>query len=253
VVSLSSDVDFLAAGCPVGLLDLTDIRFDRSAWPRVDVDRERVEEFYALFEAEGETALPPVEVISDPNGGFVLADGWHRLTALNALGVGRVRAVVVPSANGSDAVMAAFERALVRSAISAKPLSRAEKQAAVIRLIEIRPTASDREIGRLAGVDHKTVGRLRARGIAPPPEQQRPRTAPSPELAARKLLEAFERIREARGLGLVDWCRGGDRTGHRVADALVDAYGEDAVARAQLCIGWLEQAVEVLQHDDVTR
>jgi ParB-like chromosome segregation protein Spo0J len=250
---LFSDVRFSASGDQVGLLELTDIRFDRSAWPRVDVDRDRVQDFCALYEADGETALPPVEVISDPNGGFVLADGWHRLTALTALGAGRVRAVVVPLPSGSDAVTAAFERALARSAVSAKPLSRAEKQAAVIRLIEMRPTASDREIGRLAGVDHKTVGRIRARGIAPPHEEQRPRPAPGPEVAARKLLEAFERIREARGLGLADWWRGGDRTGHRVADALFDVYGEDAVAQARLCIGWLEQAAEVLQHGEVTR
>ena len=142
---------------------------------------------------------------------------------------------------------------MARSAISAKPLTRAEKQAAVLRLIEIRPGASDREIGRLAGVDHKTVGRLREWGISPPSEQQRSRSAPSPELAARKLLEAFERIREARGLGLVDWWRGGDRTGHRLADALLDVYGDEALERAQLCISWLEAASAVIEADEAER
>ena len=246
-----SEVGFPAPGGSGALLELSDIRLVSEAWPRAEVDLDRAAEFYALYEADGETALPPVEVISDPSGGFVLADGWHRLTALSALGVDRVRAVVLPVPAGRDPETAAFERAMASSAFSSKPLSRAEKQAAVLRLIELHPRASDREIGRLAGVDHKTVGRLRARGISPPPEGTRARSAPGPELAARKLLEAFDRIREARGLGLVDWCLGGDRTGHRLADALLDVYGEDAVTRARLCIDWLGQAIEVLEQGQV--
>jgi len=245
-------VDLGSAGVPaaaqsVQRLELTDIRLAHEAWPRAEVDADRVHEFYALYQDDGERALPPIEVIADPTGGFVLADGWHRLTALRALGVARVQAVVVSISAGSDPVAAAFLYAVARSAVSAKPLTRAEKQAAVLRLIEIRPGVSDREIGRLAGVDHKTVGRLREWGISPPPDPQRSRTAPSPELAARKLLEAFERIREARGLGLADWWRGGDRTGHRLADALLDLYGGEAVERAQLCISWLEAASAVIE------
>ncbi len=210
-------------------------------------------EFYSLYQADGEGALPPIEVIADPTGGFVVADGWHRVTALRALGAERVQAVVVSIPAGSDPVATAFLYAVARSAISAKPLTRAEKQAAVLRLIEIRPGASDREIGRLAGVDHKTVGRLRERGISPPTAAERPRSAPRPELAARKLLQAFERIREARGLGLADWWRGGDRTGHRLADALLDVYGDEALERAQLCISWLEAASAVIEADEVER
>ena len=96
---------------------------------------------------------------------------------------------------------------------------------------------------------------MRERGISPPSGQQpQPfRPGPRPELAARKLLKAFERIREARGLGLVDWCLGGDRTGHRLADALLDVYREEALDRACLCIDWLEQAIEVLGQREVAR
>jgi hypothetical protein len=72
-------------------------------------------------------------------------------------------------------------------------------------------------------------------------------------VAARRLLQAFERIREARGLGLADWWRGGDRTGNRLADALIDLYGDNALARARLCIGWLEAASVVIEADDAGR
>ena len=73
---MSPEVGFPATAS-VGLVELADIRFLRAAWPRVELDGDRAAEFYALYEAEGETALPPVEVISDPDGGFVLVDGWH--------------------------------------------------------------------------------------------------------------------------------------------------------------------------------
>ncbi len=245
-----SSVGVPAAAQSVQVLELTDIRLAYEAWPRTEVDADRVHEFSSLYQADGEGALPPIEVIADPTGGFLLADGWHRLTALRALGTAHVQAVVVSIPSGSDPVATAFLYAVARSAISAKPLTRAEKQAAVLRLIEIHRGVSDREIGRLAGVDHKTVGRLREWGISPPSEQERSRSAPNPELAARKLLQAFERIREARGLGLVDWWRGGDRTGHRLADALLDLYGDEALERAQLCISWLQAARAVIEANE---
>jgi hypothetical protein len=165
VVDLSS-VGVPAAAESVQLVGLSDIRLADEAWPRTEVDADRVHEFYSLYHADGEAALPPIEVIADPAGGFVLADGWHRLTALRALGAARVQAVVVSIPAGSDPVAAAFLYAVARSAISSKPLTRAEKQAAVLRLIEIRPGASDREIGRFTGEDHKTVGRLREWGTS---------------------------------------------------------------------------------------
>jgi hypothetical protein len=42
--------------------------------------------------------------------------------------------------------------------------SRTEKRARVLHVIAAHPTASNREIGRLAGVDHKTVAALRRSG-----------------------------------------------------------------------------------------
>jgi hypothetical protein len=251
VIDLSS-VGVPATAESVQVLELADIRLAREAWPRAEVDADRVHEFYCLYQADGGDTLPPIEVIADPPGGFVLCDGWHRLTARRDLGAARVREVVVSIPRVSDPVATAFLCAVARSAISAKPLTRAEKQAAVLRLIEIRPGASDREIGRLAGVDHKTVGRLRAWGISPPVSRAA-RSVPGAGAAARKLLGAFEKIREARGLGLLDWWRGGDRTGHRLADALLDVYGDEALERARLCIGWLEQAIVVIEATEPER
>jgi ParB-like chromosome segregation protein Spo0J len=139
VVVLVSEV-VPAAAQSVQLVELTDIRSAAEAWPRRELDADRVHEFCSLYQVNGEGALPPIEVIADPMGGFVLADGWHRLTGLRAVGAARVQAVVVPIPAGTDPAAAAFLYAVARSAISAKPLTRAEKQAAVLRLIDSAQT-----------------------------------------------------------------------------------------------------------------
>lgn len=242
---MSSGVRFPASSTPVQAVALTEIGADEELWPRRGYDWQRVEEFSELYAADGLTALPPIELVPDPEGGFLLADGWHRLAALYALEAQNARAVVVTIPEGTDPAVAVFELAVLRSAISARPLTRAEKQDAVLRLLEIHPGASDREIGRWAGVDHKTVGRLRTWGISPP-EPPRSRPQPSPEEAARRLLRGFEAIRQARGLTLTDLLRGGDASGHRLAVVLVDLYGEEAPDRASAYIDALQQATAVI-------
>jgi hypothetical protein len=128
-----------------------------------------------------------------------------------------------------DPVAFAYRRALECSAISSKPLTRAEKRAAIRRLLREQPQTSDREIGRVVGVDHKTVGRLRRQLQVPNllgdgDSGERVRW-PSPESQAKKLFKAFEKTYEARGLGVADFFTG-DRTGERLAGVLTDVYGE---------------------------
>jgi hypothetical protein len=225
---------------------LSTIRFVSSAWPREQLDSERVEDFEALYRAEGAGALPPLELIGDGSGGFILADGVHRSEAARAAGLQTLPAFVLTLDPTDDPVGFAYLRALECSAISAKPLSRAEKQAAIRRLIVDQPAASDREIARLVGVDHKTVGRIR-RGGLPVDGEAWPKTQ-SPESVAKRLFKGFEKAYEARGLGIADFFSG-DRTGERLAAVLEDIYGERALERAQRFQAWIEQAIEVLEDE----
>lgn len=144
-----------------------------------------------------------------------------------------------------DPVEFTYREALKRSAFTAKPLTRAEKQQAVRRLLKANPQASDREIGRLVGVDHKTVGRAR-RGISPQPAFPSFPAAPTPEAVAKRLFRAFEKVYEARGLGIADFFAG-DRTGERLAGVLGDVYGEQALEKTRQFRGWLDQAAEALE------
>jgi hypothetical protein len=254
---------FNASGLPHGVwpdektcgdvrrVDIAVIQQDDSCWPRLHLDRARVDEFCGLYEVDGAEALPALpalELVPTRQDGFLLADGWHRLTALRRVGIEQVQVLVLPVADGEDPVAVAYRRALGCSAISAKPLTRAEKQHAVTTLIEMYPEASNRAIGRLAGVDHKTVGRAQARGDSPP-EGPPPKRVVLPEVAAARFLAAFEKVREARGVGFMDWLRGGDRTGERMADLLWNRYGEDAASRAAEFGAWLEEARSLLESE----
>lgn len=131
---------------------------DKDSWPRLRLDEERVAEFMNLYAEEGPDALPPIEVVPAEECENWIADGWHRATAQLRLGVDPIRAIVIEPPPGRSPGDVAYERALRTAARAAKPLSRAEKRAAIARLLEERSHASDREIARLVGVDHKTVG-----------------------------------------------------------------------------------------------
>jgi ParB-like nuclease domain len=104
---------------------LSRVRLVAEAWPRDRLDQERVEDFEALYRAEGAGALPPLELIGDGSGGFILADGVHRREAARAAGLRTLPAFVLTLDPTDDPVAFAYLRALECSAISAKPLTRA--------------------------------------------------------------------------------------------------------------------------------
>src|SRR5437763_16155804 len=62
------------------------IRCEAAAWPRQELDQGRVGEFVTLYADDEPCSLPPLDVVADADGSFVLADGWHRLAAQRALG-----------------------------------------------------------------------------------------------------------------------------------------------------------------------
>src|SRR3954454_4274964 len=101
------------------------IRFDREAWPRDQPDRERIADFMELYETGGDEALPPLEIVSDGSGAYLLAEGVHRYAALRSLGRESALTITLEVPAGMTPLQAAFERAVVTATKSAKPLSRA--------------------------------------------------------------------------------------------------------------------------------
>jgi ParB-like chromosome segregation protein Spo0J len=108
-----------------------------------------------------------VPVVRDQHGNLI--DGHHRKRAADELGV-KYRVDMVMVQDGQQA------RTLARSYnMARRHLNRAQKRQLIADEIHANPGRSDREIGRLLGVDHKTVGSVRHElsGEFPQPDERR--------------------------------------------------------------------------------
>ncbi len=223
------------------MIEPKNIRRDPTAWPRTGLDQERVAEFVTLYSEGGATALPPIEVIAVDEGPFLLADGHHRFTALLEIGAKAIPVTVLSVPEGQSPLSFAYERGLTAAATVAKPLSRSEKRAAALCLIEERPAVTDSEIARLVGLSHQTVGRLRRRlsgldSVARDVEAGDSYLAfTSADELAKRLVAGIERLWNARSLGEMLL---GDQMGKRLARTLAERHGDDALKWAQLLESW---------------
>ncbi|MDJ0532727.1 MAG: ParB/RepB/Spo0J family partition protein [Xenococcaceae cyanobacterium MO_207.B15] len=132
------------------------LRRDGGTQPRAVIDETTVSEYAEAIE-EG-AIFPPVTVFFDREQ-FWLADGFHRVRALEKIGLLKVT-VEVKEGSLRDAVLYSC------GANATHGLRRlnADKRRAVLRLLEDREWSqwSDRSIARRCGVHHKMVGRLRS-------------------------------------------------------------------------------------------
>jgi ParB-like chromosome segregation protein Spo0J len=224
-------------------LPTAQLRYSKDAWPRTTLNQERVQLFAALL-GSGEE-LPPIEVVSRGDGTFLIADGVHRSFAANAVNRGQVDAVILSLEPGESAEACAFRRALETATRSALPLTRAERRAAALRLIEERPDLSHRAIAQLVAVSHDTVDRW-AKGVAESASEDASSAPPivTADQAARRLVNALVRLEDAKGL--FDMIKPA-RMGKHLADAFEACLGDDALTYAQRFAQWTAAAVEVLE------
>jgi len=140
------------------LVPLTAIDLDasRAYWPREQLDRERIGLLEDLYEHEP-GIVPPIVLVPHPTkpGDYVLCDGTHRVIALGNMGKIEARAIIKPA--GTDI----YAEALLHTTAGPTPLTRPEKQAAVVRLLGEHPDWTNRHIARLAEVSHPTVASYR--------------------------------------------------------------------------------------------
>jgi ParB-like chromosome segregation protein Spo0J len=143
------------------------IVLDERVWPRERLDAGRVDLFAELIDEARAAAqtdgggwtypFPPLVTVADGNGGLVLADGRHRLAAVQRVGINTIPAIEHPY-DGRNAVEQAYALALKYAIESPVPLTERERRRALVRELRDRPALSDREIGRRVGVSHQTVG-----------------------------------------------------------------------------------------------
>ena len=226
---------------------LSQIDIDPRAWPRESLNEERVREFAVIYADSGPYALDPVEVIRRGDR-FLLANGRHRCAARRMIGAVDVPTVILPL-QGSDPVQLAYEYALADSARSSLPLARAEKHAAVVRLVREQPDRTDVAIAAIVGVSSKTVSRTR-RWLAENPEPadsvqaERPYPPPpSAEKVAQQLVRYTQKLWDTRSplmaLGLRDTAHLGDL----LAEAFIAQVGPaEAVNRTDRLRTWATRA-----------
>lgn len=140
---------------------LNSILIDEAIQARVaGLDIEKVESYAVILAESGE--FPPVDVFRDNEDDeqFYLADGFHRLAAARRAGVQAIKAAI--RYGGRDAAVEWAEEA---NLAHGKALSAADKRNIFERRIKRGhewANLSDREVSRLLGVAHTTIGRWRS-------------------------------------------------------------------------------------------
>lgn len=160
------------------------IELDWSYYPREELDEARILEFRDLLrDPESAGALPPVELVPHPDqpGHYLAPDGWHRIHAHLDEARQTISAVILP---GDTDV---FLHSVQRAAVTAKPLTRAEKRTAVTRLLAEHPDWSNHRVAAAAGVSRPLVAQLRAGGnVAPSAIDADPETGDAAAPAIRR-------------------------------------------------------------------
>ena len=130
-------------------LAIKDIIADTSIDIRQKMDEETIQHYMDVFER-----LPAI-VVFDTGEGYLLADGFHRLSAAERLGRTEIE-VEVKEGTRSDAL----ELAAYANAITGLKLTSEERRIGVRRLHRIHPDWTSREIADLMNCSPSTVDRV---------------------------------------------------------------------------------------------
>jgi ParB-like chromosome segregation protein Spo0J len=135
--------------------NIDDIERDESLQARAQLDPKTIDSY--AEEMQRHVQFPPVEIFQD-GARYYLADGWHRFKAALSIGAQVIRANVRPGTR-RDAVLYAAGANITHGLRR----SNADKRKAVTLLLYDEECRywSDHELAKHAGVDHKTVGRIR--------------------------------------------------------------------------------------------
>jgi hypothetical protein len=230
------------------LISLELLRLDRRVFPRDKVDPERRRLFAELYEEGGPYALPAILAVHGPDlGAYLVADGFTRVFAAHDAGLESLPTVFPPIQAELSAIENAWEIGLREVAKAGKPLTRVEQQEALLRALDRHSDWSDAEIAKLVGCRRETVWRQRYIATSGEQDESAERwatTSVSADQIARSMVRQVGRLWDARGL--TDLLLG-DRTGQRLANALDEQFGEDAVEWAERFVRWTQRALDDLR------
>ncbi|MCK1815699.1 ParB/RepB/Spo0J family partition protein [Streptomyces sp. XM4011] len=112
--------------------------------------------------AETQAELPPI-LVHRPT--MRVIDGMHRVAAARLSGAGTIRARLIECSDHEVFILA------VKSNVAhGMPLTLADRKTAARRVLLAHPAWSDRAIGEVTGLSHKTVGAIRRRSSGEIPQ-----------------------------------------------------------------------------------
>ena len=243
------------------LIALDLIITDPDAWPRRNLDRDRVALFLDLYGDGGLGSLPPLEVVPIDDGEYLLTDGWHRFEALHELNTGHAPAHIVDPL-GLNPWVFAYQRGLETCVTASRPLTRAERRTATERILQEQPELMDVAIARLTGVSNATVGRARRRVFPAntntstdtevdadePSIGDRYESRHDHKQVSRTLVRQLDKLWQARPLLVASGFQDHARLGDTLAAELIDTHGPaDALIWAQRFQTWATRAATVAQ------
>ena len=131
-------------------LSIGDIVIDDNLNVRDELDKDTIERYAECFDQ-----LPPV-VVFDIDDGYLLADGFHRVEAAKRLGRTDIDADVREGTRKDTE-----EYAALANLKHGKPLTRAERKEAVVRLLKLRPERANQWIAQDMGCSVNSVIKYR--------------------------------------------------------------------------------------------
>jgi len=213
------------------VIPLSALRRDARLWPRRQLCKALVEELAEIFRHNGTVGIEPIVVVRiGRHGCYFLIDGWHRVAAAELAGITHLPVRIVDLNSEQEA----YELAVRLSSRGKTPMTRAEKQTAVDRLLAAHPDWSDLAVAQLAGVSNHLVAARRRLLAEPPIEREQGERRPRPDKYARSIMKAAREI----------CARFGAEEDARLEDALASAAVRECGRDAARCLRRLRGLTE---------
>jgi hypothetical protein len=137
------------------LIFIQDIDTEHSPLVRHKINEDVVEDYAEIYRAK-KVKLPPIQVFTEDGKVFLLADGMHRVAAVESLGQKMVEAEI-----NKGGYEEALKFALVANERHGLRRTVADKRRCVQQAITQWPKVADLQIANLCSVDPKTVKAVR--------------------------------------------------------------------------------------------
>jgi len=209
----------------------------------------RIEMFVRIFLVSPDE-IPPVILVAGLER-LLIADGRHRIFGALRAGLRSIPAVILEPLGGMTSRSTARLIGARMSARAAQPLQLRERRRLAVMFISEHPDWSDRKVGAEAGLDHKTVGKLRKTGNSPARTDGSDTYGFGPraeDQAVAAMERFFAKLRDAAVFDNLKTFR--PRVAHELARAMAERFGPNAPRVARTMTDYFANVASELEGVD---